>query len=165
MRFIKTVDANKLHAPNALESWAFSLSQAMSVSASSLWGVEKINTPALARAFAQRETKLLLALQWCTKNGHSIHDVVVSGGFASNALLRQRWVSSVDPIQLHFPEPALCTDNAVMIAWASMHRFLAGDHDGDEILPVPKWSLEDLQNPPPPGNVRIHRIDIIYNLI
>lgn len=35
-------------------------------------------------------------------------------------------------------------DNAVMIAWASMHRFLAGDHDSYEVAPRPKWSLEDL---------------------
>ncbi|KAJ7128876.1 Gcp-like domain-containing protein [Mycena crocata] len=127
-------------------------------------GVEEIDRHALARAFqdaafAQLEAKLLLALQWCTKNGYSIHNVVVSGGVASNALLRERWVYvstlrtcllRFEPMQLNFPEPALCTDNAVMIAWAAMHRFLAGDHDNDEILPVPKWSLEDLQNPPPP---------------
>jgi hypothetical protein len=31
-----------------------------------------------------------------------------------------------------------------MIAWASMHRFLAGDYDSYETAPRPKWSLEDL---------------------
>jgi N6-L-threonylcarbamoyladenine synthase len=36
------------------------------------------------------------------------------------------------------------TDNAAMIAWASMHRFLAGDYDGYDIGPLPKWSIEDL---------------------
>jgi hypothetical protein len=62
-----------------------------------------------------------------------------------------------------FPPPELCTgrfnlifpdfvellmkrvlDNAVMIAWASMHRFAAGNTDDYGILIRPKWSIEDL---------------------
>lgn len=35
-------------------------------------------------------------------------------------------------------------DNAVMIAWASMHRFVAGNTDDYGILIRPKWSIEDL---------------------
>lgn len=35
-----------------------------------------------------------------------------------------------------------------MIAWAAMHRFLAHDHDDFTIAPLPKWSIEDLRNPP-----------------
>lgn len=31
-----------------------------------------------------------------------------------------------------------------MIAWASMHRFLAGDTDEYTIESRPKWSLEEL---------------------
>ena len=42
---------------------------------------------------------------------------------------------------LHF---AIDTDNAVMVAWASMHRFLAGDTDPYTILHRSKWPLEDL---------------------
>jgi N6-L-threonylcarbamoyladenine synthase len=35
-------------------------------------------------------------------------------------------------------------DNAVMIAWAAMHRFLAFDHDVYEIETRPKWDIQDL---------------------
>ncbi|KAJ7124908.1 glycoprotease family-domain-containing protein [Mycena epipterygia] len=120
-------------------------------------GVQHVNKRALARAFqtaafAQLETKLLLALRWCTENGHVIHNVVVSGGVASNMFLRERLkicLRAFDPMELVFPEPALCTDNAVMVAWASMHRFLAHDHDDYSIGPLPTWSIEDIQNPPP----------------
>jgi N6-L-threonylcarbamoyladenine synthase len=31
-----------------------------------------------------------------------------------------------------------------MIAWASMHRFLAGDSDPYEMDLRPKWSIEDI---------------------
>jgi N6-L-threonylcarbamoyladenine synthase len=66
-------------------------------------------------------------------------------------------------ITLNFPPPSLCTgthmakypqmsaevsaeDNAVMIAWASMHRFLDGDFDSFDIGPRSKWSLEELEH-------------------
>jgi tRNA A37 threonylcarbamoyltransferase TsaD len=34
-------------------------------------------------------------------------------------------------------------DNAVMIGWASMHRFLSEDTDEYSILIRPKWSIDD----------------------
>jgi len=36
-------------------------------------------------------------------------------------------------------------DNAVMIGWASMHRFLTQDYDEYEIETRPKWDIEELQ--------------------
>jgi len=38
----------------------------------------------------------------------------------------------------------ILSDNAVMIAWASMHRFLADDTDPYSIDLRPKWSIEEL---------------------
>jgi len=37
-------------------------------------------------------------------------------------------------------------DNAVMIAWASMHRFAAGDTDDYGVLIRRKWGIEDLMD-------------------
>jgi N6-L-threonylcarbamoyladenine synthase len=39
----------------------------------------------------------------------------------------------------------MCTDNAAMIAWASMHRFLAGDYDDYTVDLRAKWSIEDIR--------------------
>jgi N6-L-threonylcarbamoyladenine synthase len=36
-------------------------------------------------------------------------------------------------------------DNAAMIAWASMHRFLAGDHDDYTVDLCAKWSIEHIR--------------------
>ena len=66
-------------------------------------------------------------------------------------------------ISLVFPPVALCTgeyreilasshlftssfsaDNAAMIAWAAMERFLRNDHDPYTIDLRPSWSIEDL---------------------
>lgn len=39
----------------------------------------------------------------------------------------------------------LDTDNAAMIAWCSMHRFLAGDYDDYTVDLRAKWSIEDIK--------------------
>ena len=38
----------------------------------------------------------------------------------------------------------IAVDNAAMIGWASMYRFLEGRTDDYSIEPRPKWSIEDL---------------------
>ncbi|KAG8759272.1 hypothetical protein FRC14_006348 [Serendipita sp. 396] len=102
-------------------------------------------------AFAQLELKLRGALKWCQGKGISIGSVVISGGVASNVTLRQRLDSSFkhkdrygNSLKFVFPPPEFCTDNAAMIAWASMYRFLGGDIDEYGIQPLPKWSIEEL---------------------
>ncbi|KAF8891701.1 glycoprotease family-domain-containing protein [Infundibulicybe gibba] len=101
-----------------------------------------------AAAATHLEDKLLLAVNWCTQNNINVEHIVVSGGVASNAFLRERLHACLShlqqPISLNFPPPSLCTDNAVMIGWASMHRFLARDHDHYSIDLRPKWIIEDL---------------------
>lgn len=120
-------------------------------------GIDKLDHPtklALARAFqtgavAHLEDKLNLALNWCTETKISIRDLVISGGVASNGYLQERlfrWVGAIDgtPISLHFPPASLCTDNAVMVGWASMHRFLGQDYDDYTIDLRPNWSIDEI---------------------
>ncbi|PPQ65012.1 hypothetical protein CVT26_015721 [Gymnopilus dilepis] len=120
--------------------------------------VESLDKPtkrAIARAFQsaavdQLEEKLILGLELCKQKGISVQDIVVSGGVASNQYLRQRLrqclvdFSPETPYSFIFPPVHLCTDNAVMISWASMHRFLANDTDPYSIELRPKWSIEEL---------------------
>ncbi|KAF7979887.1 hypothetical protein HWV62_40675 [Athelia sp. TMB] len=87
---------------------------------------------ALARAFQSAviehiQDKVLLALKRCTEQNIAVRHLVMSGGVASNMALRQR-----------------SANNAAMIAWASMNRFLAGDYDDYAIDLRAKWSIEDL---------------------
>ncbi|KAF8972941.1 Gcp-like domain-containing protein [Flammula alnicola] len=123
-----------------------------------LGGSEKLDVPmkkSIARAFqtgavAHLEDKLILGLDWCKKENILVQSIVVSGGVASNTFLRQRLRECLveydrdTPYSIIFPPPHLCTDNAVMIAWAAMHRFLANDTDDYDIDLRPKWSVEEL---------------------
>jgi glycoprotease/Kae1 family metallohydrolase len=74
--------------------------------------------------------------------------LVVSGGVASNRFLRyilKRMLSArgYPDLEILFPPPHLCTDNAAMIAWAGMEMYEAGWHTDLSALPVRKWSMDD----------------------
>jgi len=54
--------------------------------------------------------------------------LVVAGGVGANASLRQRLDADCSRIgaRVHYPEPALCTDNGAMIALAAAMRWQSG---------------------------------------
>lgn len=72
--------------------------------------------------------------------------LVVAGGVAANAHLRERLaaVAARSGTPLIAPPLRLCTDNAVMVAWAGVERLRLGLHDGLDFAPVPRWPLDSL---------------------
>jgi N6-L-threonylcarbamoyladenine synthase len=80
------------------------------------------------------------------EHGHR-YNVVVSGGVASNKFLRHVLRSMLDVrgyqnVGLLFPPPELCTDNALMIAWAGIEMYDAGHESELSIEPLRKWSMD-----------------------
>ncbi|MDR1440746.1 MAG: tRNA (adenosine(37)-N6)-threonylcarbamoyltransferase complex transferase subunit TsaD [Clostridiales bacterium] len=56
--------------------------------------------------------------------------IVLAGGVAANSLLRARLreeAAKLGGVSTYFPQPALCTDNAAMVAGAAYSKFLSGD--------------------------------------
>lgn len=73
--------------------------------------------------------------------------LVVSGGVASNAYLRHVLrrildVRGYEHISLNFPPVQLCTDNALMIAWAGFEMALHGYSSELNVGPIRKWSMD-----------------------
>ncbi|MFZ4125307.1 MAG: tRNA (adenosine(37)-N6)-threonylcarbamoyltransferase complex transferase subunit TsaD [Rickettsiales bacterium] len=76
-----------------------------------------------------------------------VKGLVVAGGVAANQYLRGRIAQTLAPhgVTLHVPPMALCTDNAVMVAWAGVERFALGLFDGLDTEPKARWPLVSLR--------------------
>jgi N6-L-threonylcarbamoyladenine synthase len=72
------------------------------------------------------------------------HHLVVAGGVAANAALRQALAGAARGagFRLHVPPPALCTDNAAMVAWAGAERLARGLSDGLDFEVRARWPLD-----------------------
>ena len=77
-----------------------------------------------------------------------IKSLVVSGGVASNDLLRSKFydLSKIKKVDFFAPPRELCTDNGIMVAWAGLDRHLLELHDPLTFKPKPRWPLETLNN-------------------
>jgi N6-L-threonylcarbamoyladenine synthase len=71
--------------------------------------------------------------------------LIVAGGVAANAELKRiiEREAAAAGFELIVPPPALCTDNAAMIAWAGAERLSLGMHDDLGFKARPRWPLDD----------------------
>ena len=75
--------------------------------------------------------------------------VVVAGGVAANKAVRAALadIAAGAGLPLAAPPLRLCTDNAVMVAWAAIERLRAGDAaDPLGVRCRPRWPLEQVRN-------------------
>jgi N6-L-threonylcarbamoyladenine synthase len=80
--------------------------------------------------------------------------LVVAGGVAANATVRDALEQFATDRTMRFvaPPPALCTDNAAMIAWAGLERLASDDpaigrNDPLDIAARPRWPLDPAAEP------------------
>lgn len=113
----------------------------------------------MCAAFEHIASRVVLALQNSTSAAAAVHDeqkkkpaVVMAGGVASNAFLRHVLASTLcmhgfGDVQLFFPPPKYCTDNAAMIGWTGIEMFEAGHVDLLSVRAIRKWPLDELMAP------------------
>jgi N6-L-threonylcarbamoyladenine synthase len=96
---------------------------------------------ALVESIADRVTRAVAIFREHYPQGEHL---VVAGGVAANTALRAMLVNTAAKAGLKFaaPPPALCTDNAVMIAWAGVERLKLGLVDGLDFKARPRWPLD-----------------------
>lgn len=69
--------------------------------------------------------------------------VALTGGVAANKSLRRR-LSEISGIEVFFPSPVFCTDNAAMIAFAAAKRLCTGKLHSTEMEVLSRWPLEEI---------------------
>lgn len=96
---------------------------------------------AVADVIAERTRRAIHAFRELCPTGDTI---VVAGGVAANAALRQSLeaVAASENFRLAAPPIHLCTDNGAMIAWAGIEQFRRGHSDGLDFAPRPRWPLD-----------------------
>lgn len=102
----------------------------------------------LAAGFQAAVTDVLAdrASHAMTMIGEDASMLVVAGGVAANQAVRRALedAAAARGFRLVAPPIRLCTDNAVMVAWAGLERLRLGLVDGIEFAPRPRWPLEAL---------------------
>lgn len=95
---------------------------------------------AAAESLADRATRAAAMLPGATA-------LVVAGGVAANRTVRAALQGVAARAGLRFLAPPLrlCTDNAVMVAWAGLRRLEAGLPDGLDHAPRPRWPLAEMR--------------------
>src|SRR6185437_7128955 len=79
--------------------------------------------------------------------------LVVAGGVAANVAIRTALTRAAEAqgFGMVAPPLRLCSDNAVMVAWAGIERLRLGMSDGMDVAPRPRWPLTELNRPTVPA--------------
>jgi N6-L-threonylcarbamoyladenine synthase len=93
-----------------------------------------------AASFQEAVIDVLVAKTVSAAREVGVKQILLSGGVASNQLLRRRMKES-SSLPVLIPEPVLCTDNAAMIAACGYYRFQAGRIDGLDLDVAPGLTL------------------------
>jgi N6-L-threonylcarbamoyladenine synthase len=105
----------------------------------------------LAADFQQAVVEVLAGKALAALEQTGLRALVVAGGVGANQALRTKLDTTLRAkgARAHYPEPALCTDNGVMIAYAGARRLAQGERPtrAAAIRVRPRWPLAELGAP------------------
>ncbi len=104
---------------------------------------ESLSVPDLAASFQEAVVDVLVRKALLALERTKAKTLVLAGGVAANALLRERLTDETGRrgIRFNYPPPILCTDNGAMIATAGYYRYLAGDFAPWDLNAIPGLNL------------------------
>lgn len=105
----------------------------------------QINKADVAASFQDAVTDVLCEHTIEAVNRNNVKTIAIAGGVAANSELRGKMTDMCKKIGIDvlYPPPVLCTDNAAMIACAGYYLYLNGDRAALDLNAVPSLSIED----------------------
>jgi N6-L-threonylcarbamoyladenine synthase len=97
----------------------------------------------IAASFQTAVVEMLIKKVILAQREFKIGRLVLSGGVVSNGYLRDRFqiLAGEEGLDLFLPSPALCTDNAAMIAWVGNYYLERGRRDSLDSDAFSRWKL------------------------
>ena len=104
-----------------------------------------INLPDVCASFQQAVVDVLVKNTMQAARQKGVTRVALAGGVAANSRLRSGMKTAVEEagMEMFYPRPVLCTDNAAMIASAAYYEFKRGHISGLDLNAVPGLKLGD----------------------
>jgi N6-L-threonylcarbamoyladenine synthase len=129
------------------ESLDFSFSGIKSAVLNYINGMEmkgfEVNKADVAASFQKSVVDVLIdnAIKACKKKG--VNKIAIAGGVASNSCLRENMLlrGEKEGINVLFPAPILCTDNAAMVGSAAYFEFVNGKASSLNLNAIPNLKL------------------------
>lgn len=106
---------------------------------------QEVNKADVAASFQKAIVDVLQNNVFLTCKRKNINKIAVAGGVASNSCLREtlKLEGSKRGIEILFPTPILCTDNAAMIASAAYFKYINGFEEILDINAKPNLKLQE----------------------
>ncbi len=95
----------------------------------------------MAAGFQESVVDVLVTKTIAAAEHHAARQILLAGGVAANGLLRRTFVER-SPIPVMLPPPALCTDNAAMVAACGHFHLLRGITSGWDLEVAPGLRLD-----------------------
>ncbi|MDO5415179.1 MAG: tRNA (adenosine(37)-N6)-threonylcarbamoyltransferase complex transferase subunit TsaD [Bacillota bacterium] len=103
----------------------------------------EINVPDVAAGFQAAVLDVIVAKTVGAAVDMGKDKIVLAGGVAANSMLREMLEKECAKhgLELYYPAPVLCTDNAAMIGCAAYYKYMAGERDDLTLDAIPNLKL------------------------
>jgi N6-L-threonylcarbamoyladenine synthase len=104
-----------------------------------------VNKADLCASFEKTVTEVLLENTLKAAEQLGINKIALAGGVSANSYIREKFLEleKTHNMEIYYPEPILCTDNAAMIACAGYYNFMNGQISDMYLNAIPNLKLGD----------------------
>ncbi|HHY24007.1 MAG TPA: tRNA (adenosine(37)-N6)-threonylcarbamoyltransferase complex transferase subunit TsaD [Clostridiaceae bacterium] len=106
---------------------------------------EDYNVEDVAASFQQAVVDVLVNNTIIAAEENNINKIALAGGVASNSSLRKeiKKLANAKGMEVYYPSPILCTDNAAMIGCAAYYEYIEGIISDFSLNAIPSLKLGD----------------------